>query len=151
MADQRRRIRMSDEEVWRFIEASSKLQLATLNRDGSPHLVTMHFAIAGGAIILDTYAKAQKALNMMRDARVALLMEAGEEYRDLRGVVVSGRATRVEDFDESCELKARIQGRYSPASARDELLANARKSRAKRVVFRITPAKITSWDHRKVR
>ena len=60
MAKRRDAIRMSDEETWKFIEERKSLQVATLGRDGSPHLTTLWFAIVDGEIVFETFTKSQK-------------------------------------------------------------------------------------------
>ncbi|WP_326644280.1 pyridoxamine 5'-phosphate oxidase family protein [Streptosporangium sp. NBC_01755] len=75
--NQRTRIVMSDDEVTAFINEARKLQLGTINPDGTPHMVTMFYALTEGKISFWTYGKAQKTLNIQRDARVSRLIEAG--------------------------------------------------------------------------
>ena len=150
MADVRRVIRMTEAEVWRFIEERRNLQVASLNRDGSPHLTTLWFAVDDATVVFDTYAKAQKAVNLLRDPRVSVLLESGSTYRELCGVSIKGKAELVEDDETNIELKVRIGMRYSPDGREEDLRAQAIKSRAKRIVIRVVPEKIVSWDHRKL-
>tara|TARA_B100000029_G_scaffold512668_1_gene609974 strand:- start:1203 stop:1658 length:456 start_codon:yes stop_codon:yes gene_type:complete len=151
MADKRAGIRMSEVEIWAFLEDSRNLQVATLNRDGSPHLSTLWFAVDAGTIVFDTYKKSQKAVNVGRDPRVSVLVEAGDSYAELRGVSINGIASLVDDEDESVRLKATIGQRYAPGKDWQELVATAQKSRGKRAVLRVRPTRIVSWDHRKLR
>ena len=96
---QRDRVAMTEPETAALLAASRKLQLATLNADGSVHLVTMFYAMVGGQIAFWTYRASQKARNLARDPRVTCLVETGEEYFDLRGVQVQGTVRCVEDPD----------------------------------------------------
>ena len=80
-----------------LLAGSHKLQLATINRDGTPHLVTMFYVMLDGQIAFWTYRKSQKARNLERDPRISCLVEAGDQYFDLRGVLVQGTARRIED------------------------------------------------------
>ena len=82
MPSRRDLIRMNEEEVAGFIEAGKSLQLATINKDGSPHLVTMWYGIMDGRIAIETFEKSQKAVNLRRDARVACLLESEKFRRD---------------------------------------------------------------------
>ena len=41
MAGRRDAIKMSDDEISAFLEAGRDLQVASINADGTPHLVTM--------------------------------------------------------------------------------------------------------------
>ena len=94
---QRDRVAMTPDETAAFLAAGRKVQLATINPDGSPHLVTMYYVLTGGEITFWTYRASQKARNLARDPRVTCLVETGEEYFDLRGVQVAGLARLVED------------------------------------------------------
>lgn len=87
---ERTRIAMSPAEIATFLDQSSKVQLATINRDGTPHLVTMFYAMRDGHIAFWTYRQSQKALNLARDPRITCLVEDGIGYFELRGVQVSG-------------------------------------------------------------
>jgi PPOX class probable F420-dependent enzyme len=86
----RDRIRMSEPEVWDFIASRRSMQVATLGRDGAPHLTTLWFALVDRAIVFETFSKSQKVRNLERDPRIALLFEDGVEYGELRGVSING-------------------------------------------------------------
>ena len=150
MADARARIRMTEDEVWSFIEQCRNLQVATINKDGTPHLTTLWFAVDGRTLVFDSYAKAQKTVNLRRDPRVAVLLEGGVGYQDLRGVSINGHAEVITDEQQSCGLKVRIVSRYDTVTPRAELVSRAEKSRGKRLVIRVTPQRIASWDHGKL-
>ena len=51
MPSRRDMIRMSDEEVRDFLDAGKTLQLATINKDGTPHLVAMWYGLLDGKIV----------------------------------------------------------------------------------------------------
>ena len=78
MTHVRERIRMTEEEVWAFLGEAMHVHIATLNADGSPHMVTMRFAVVERTIVFHSYAKAQKIRNLERDPRIAFLAEAGD-------------------------------------------------------------------------
>src|SRR5690349_10840758 len=83
-------IRMDDDEVAAFLAEQHLLQLATIDHDGWPHLVTMWYALLDGQIAFWTYAKSQKAVNLRRDQRLTCLIETGDDYPDARGVQIKG-------------------------------------------------------------
>jgi nitroimidazol reductase NimA-like FMN-containing flavoprotein (pyridoxamine 5'-phosphate oxidase superfamily) len=64
---QRDLVAMSPAEATAMLAASRKMQLATINQDGTPHLVTMFYALIDGRIAFWTYQKAQKARNLAGD------------------------------------------------------------------------------------
>lgn len=142
---------MTEDEITAFIAESRKLQLGTVNPDGTPHLVTMFYGLSGGRISFWTYGKAQKALNIQRDARVSCLIEAGDEYSDLRGVLVYGVARRIDDSEGILEVGMNVSRRMAGMPDAEELLTEyVAHTGRKRVAFVVEPTRVISWDHRKL-
>lgn len=146
---QRDRVAMAAEEAAAFLEASRKVQLATINRDGTPHLVTMYYVMLDGKITFWTYRSSQKARNLARDPRITCLVETGNEYFDLRGVQVQGVVRTVEDPDGVLAIGRRIAGvtlNMHEGLAGDYVEHTARK----RLGYVVEPARVVSWDHSKL-
>ncbi len=141
---------MSDEEVRKFIDERTSLQVATLNRDGSPHLTTLWFAIMDGDIVFETYTKSQKILNLQRDPRISVLVEDGDRYDQLRGVTLSGTAELVTDPGKVHALALEVMSRNTPGVSKEQLDGMAQKMAAKRTGVVIKPTRIVSWDHSKL-
>jgi PPOX class probable F420-dependent enzyme len=150
VAKRRDQIRMSDDEIWRLVEESKSLQVATLNRDGSPHLTTLWFAVVDGALVFETYTKSQKIRNLERDPRIAVLVERGETYDQLRGVSINARAELVTDPKRVHRLALAVMKRNQPGVPEDVLEKLAERMAAKRTGVIVRPEKIVSWDHRKL-
>jgi PPOX class probable F420-dependent enzyme len=146
---QRDRVAMTAEEATALLADSHKLQLATINRDGTPHLVTMFYIMLGGRIAFWTYRTSQKARNLARDPRVTCLVETGEEYFDLRGVQVVGRVAAVEDPAGVLEIGRGIAAVMAgmPTGELEEYVAHTAR---KRVGYLVQPTRVISWDHRKL-
>ncbi|NUP00952.1 MAG: pyridoxamine 5'-phosphate oxidase [Nonomuraea sp.] len=148
--NQRARIAMSDDEVTAFLEGSRKVQLATINPDGTPHLVTMFYGLDEGRIAFWTYGKAQKARNLARDPRVSCLVEAGDDYDDLRGVLLYGVAEQVDDRDRVMDIGMLIARRMTPGVPDDLLSPYVEQTGRKRIAYVVERAKVVSWDHRRL-
>jgi len=155
---QRDRVTMTADEANALLAGSRKLQLATINPDGTPHLVTMFYVMQDGQIAFWTYRASQKARNLARDPRVTCLVEDGDDYFELRGVQVVGTVRCVEDTDGVLEIgrgiaAAMAGGRASTAATGgpdgvvEEYVQQAAR---KRVGYLVQPARIISWDHRKL-
>ncbi len=152
----RDRIRMTDAEIGGFLAAPHKMQLATIDPDGAPHLVAMYYAPAGddaaptGSVAFWTYRSSQKARNLERDPRCTVMVEAGEDYDQLHGVSITGSVTATDAVDEVLRIGTAVYGRYLGGALPDGievfLEAQARKRRA----YVLTPTKVASWDHRKL-
>jgi PPOX class probable F420-dependent enzyme len=149
---QRDRIKMSDAEVEAFLAAGRKLQIASVNPDGAPHLVTMYYDLMVGDLAFWTYGKAQKVVNLRRDPRITCLVEDGVAYGELRGVTVFGDAELVEEYDAVLAFGMSLTARYPEVFGPDAeaLRPFVAEQAKKRVVVRVRPKRIASWDHAKM-
>jgi PPOX class probable F420-dependent enzyme len=140
---------MTAGEVSSLVAEQRKLQLGTINPDGTPHLVTMFYAIVDDKIAFWTYRASQKARNIERDPRVTCLIEAGEDYFELRGALVYGNAKVMTEQNEvryvGAEVVRRMMGLEDDAAA-----PNASHTAAKRHAYIVEPVRVASWDHRKL-
>jgi PPOX class probable F420-dependent enzyme len=150
---QRSRIRLTDDELRDYLARSRTMILTSTGRDGVPHPMPMFFGIEDdGAIVMSTYTKSQKIQNLKRDPRVALLIEDGEAYSELRGAVFYGTAELIDDTDEVMRMIATVaRTRGEPVDESEAAMGGRRYMASKRTGIRVRPEKIVSWDHRKVR
>jgi PPOX class probable F420-dependent enzyme len=140
---------MSDAEVAEFIETSRTATLATIGRDGQPHLVAMWYAVLDGQIWFETKTKSQKAVNIRRDDRVTVLIEDGDSYEKLRGVSLEGHAAIVDDPDAAFRVGVNVFERYTGPYTEDLKPAVDQMMR-NRIAARLDVARTRSWDHRKL-
>ena len=150
MAKRRDSIKMSDDELWKFVEERKSLQVATIGADGAPHLTTLWFVIVDGEIAFETFTKSQKIVNLKRDPRIAVLVEDGLKYNELRGVAINGRAVLHEDPAVVLPYALAMVRRNQPEIPAEHVEAAAKMMAAKRTVVVVKPEKIVSWDHRKL-
>ncbi len=149
----RSQIRMSDDEVRKFVRSSKTIIINSIERGGYPHPMPMWFAVDDdGTIRMTTFRKSQKVKNIERDPRVSLLVEDGEEYAQLRGVVFYGKTEIVDDSGAVTQTLLAIGGQEVPKDpeARAALEAGIAHTAAKRVCILIRPERVVSWDHRKL-
>src|ERR1700675_3100973 len=91
-------IKLTAEEQTEFLRTAGKAALATIDKEGFPHVVAMNFLARDGAILMTSYGKAQKVLNIRRNPKVAVMVETGRKYSDLRGVMIRGVCEIIEDL-----------------------------------------------------
>lgn len=145
----RAEIRMSDAEVAEFLRAPHHLQVATIARDGRPHLVAMWYGFLDGKLALWTYGRSQKVVNLRRDPRLTCLAESGRRYEELQGVELLGRATILEDAGSVLAAGRSVLDRYmGPFSEADR--PRLERMSAKRVAVTIDVERTVSWDHAKL-
>ena len=142
---------MTDDEVAVFIDQQPKFQLATINPDGTPHLVTMFSGLVEGKIAFWTYRTSRKALNLARDPRVTCLIETGVEYFELRGLMLYGTAKVLTEPNDVRYVGAEVVRRMTGLKDDDPGIAElVEQTAAKRSAYVVEPARVASWDHRKL-
>jgi PPOX class probable F420-dependent enzyme len=146
----RDQIKMSEAEVQAFLEEQRTMSIATIGRDGRPHVVAMWYAFLDGVPSFWTFAKSQKVVNLRRDARVTCMVEAGDTYDQLRGVELVARAEIVEDSTEVQRFGIVEFERYQNMKVTEALMPQVMQMANKRVVVRIHTERVVSWDHRKL-
>ena len=145
--NKQRQIQLTPAEQAAFLQEGHKAALATLDKDGFPHVVAMGFLAKDGAIYMTSYAKAQKVVNIRRNAKVGLMIETGKNYGDFRGLLIRGHCDIIED---SALVAGVIQELQAKQSGKTETPREAVASAPKRVILKITPEKVASWDHTKL-
>ena len=113
MASGRNAVTMSDGEIEQFLTDNMKVQIATIGPDGTPHLTTLFYVLEDGMVAFWTYGRSQKVVNLRRDPRITCLVEDGEDYFELRGVTIQGKARLVEEYDDIRALGARVAKRMA--------------------------------------
>jgi len=146
----RNEIALTPEEQRRFLQESHTVILSTLDRHGYPHSVAMWYVVdPDGTVLMTTFAKSQKAVNLRRDPRCSLLVENGRKYENLKGLLIRGRATLEPGTERVLDLLERVHEKYNrgpAAGLRDAM----RHQAAKRVLIRVRPERVSSWDHGKL-
>jgi PPOX class probable F420-dependent enzyme len=147
--NQRAQITMSDDEIAAFLTQQRVATMATLGPTGAPHLVAMWFGVVDGQIWFESKAKAQKVANLRRDSRMTVMIEDGRSYDELRGVSIEGHGVITEDPEAMWAVGVNMWERYTGPYTEDQR-ANVERTLHKRVVVRLDPERVRSWDHRKL-
>ena len=142
-------IRMDDAEVDAFLQGRHSMNVASVNHDGTIHLVAMWYGFLDGKPGFWTYGRSQKILNLERNPQITCLVEAGDVYEELQGVELVGRAEIVTDRDRLMRIGRSVFERYIGTWS-DEMQPYLDKTGAKRVGVLIDVDRTVSWDHRKL-
>jgi PPOX class probable F420-dependent enzyme len=147
----REEIRMSDAELDAFLHEQRTVICATIGRDGSPHVMPLWYVLREGELWAWTYAASQKVRNLERDPRATLVVETGEHYDELRGVMLATEAVIERDPDFVAALGFALYERYlDTAELPADVRASISKQAPKRVAIRFAERSRASWDHRKL-
>lgn len=146
----RDQITMSAEEIAAFLDHERVVTCATQGPRGWPHLMPLWYLVRGGDIWAWSYAKSQKVRNLERDPRATLQVEAGEEYAELRGVMIEAETEIHRNTEQTTEFGLRLFERYGAGAPSDSLAEMVRAQAAKRVLLQFVARRTASWDHRKL-
>jgi hypothetical protein len=149
MQEQRRAraIAMSPDEVDTFLAEQRTCRVATVGRNG-PHATPLWFVWQDGALWLTSLSRSQRWTDLQNDPRVAVVVDAGEAYGELRGVELRGRVEVVGEVPRTGEP---VPGLDGPEQAFADRYTDGTIVRDGRHAWlRLVPEKITSWDFRKL-
>lgn len=147
---QRDVIKMSPEEIDEFLHGWRTMSCATMNHDGTIHMVAMWYGFLEGCPAFETKAKSQKVQNLRRDPRITCMVEDGETYEKLRGVEMVGRGEVVEEPERIFQLGISVVERTSGVTYTDDMKPAVEMLINKRVAVKINVDKYVSWDHTKL-
>lgn len=152
----RRDIRMTPQEIEAFLVQGRILQVASLHPDGRPHLVPMWYVVEDGRVVFRSFTASQKIRNLRRDPRLTVLVERGEAYAELQGVMIQGRALLNNDPALVLDLYGRLAAKYPMVGGAPRLLDPADleaafgRHAAKNTAVTVEPESVASWDHTKL-
>lgn len=150
--NRRDQIKLSPAEQLELLEAERIVVCTTNGPRGWPHSMPLWYTVRDGELWAWTFAKSQKVRNLERDRRCTLLVEAGVDYGELRGVQIEAEAELIRDADRVYELGAELALRYAEGidSIEGDAAAALRAQAPKRVAIHFHPVRVATWDHRKL-
>lgn len=150
MKAQRRgmKIAMAPEELNSFLAEARTCRVASVGADGAPHVTPLWFVWDGAALWLTSVVRSQRWTDIDRESRIAVVVDAGEEFMELRGVELRGRAEAVGEVPRTGESVAQLDAPerlYADKYAGGQIFHDGRHA-----WLRVIPEKIVSWDFRKM-
>jgi hypothetical protein len=138
---------MSSDELDVFLGEERTCRVATVG-PGGPHVTPLWFLWHGGSLWITSLVRSQRWTDLRRDPRIAVVVDAGDSYGDLRGVEVRGVAEPVGEAPRTGAECPELDG-VEQAFA-DKYTGGTITLDGKHAWLRITPESLASWDFRKV-
>ena len=134
---------MASEEASVFLASGTRTgKLATVRRDGRPHVTPIWFVLDDDDIVFMTHESSGKAHAVRRDNRVAMVVD--EEVAPYAFVLVEGTVTVSEDLEDLRHWGTVIGGRYMGADRAEEY--GKRNGVPGELLVRIKPTRITAMS-----
>jgi nitroimidazol reductase NimA-like FMN-containing flavoprotein (pyridoxamine 5'-phosphate oxidase superfamily) len=143
-----RRIAMSSDEVDTFLAEERTCRVATARPGRGPHVTPLWFVWDGTSIWLNSIVSSQRWADIAVAPQVSVLIDAGEDYAQLRGVELTGQAVPVGEVPRAGEDVASL--------AVPEHLWSEKYRGGQGMIYDghhgwlcVTPERVVSWDFRK--
>ena len=143
-----RKIAMTDAERDAFLAEQRTCRVATIGPDG-PHATPLWYLWDGTHFWITSLVRSQRWTDLQRDPRIGIVVDAGEDYGELRGVELSGTAEVVGEVPRTGEPDDELAA-VEPAFARKNFGLDEMFHDGRHAWLRVTPTKIASWDFRKL-
>ncbi|MER7047541.1 pyridoxamine 5'-phosphate oxidase family protein [Streptomyces jumonjinensis] len=151
-AEQRRgrRIMMTSGELDAFLAGARTCRVATVSAAGRPHISPLWFVWDGASLWLYSLTRSRRWAQLRGQPWLAAVVDAGEEYGELRGAELSGPAVFVGESPRTGEPCAELE-RPERLFARKYFGLDGMPYDGRHGWLRLTPDAIASWDFGKLR
>lgn len=121
-----------------LLHGTRTAKLATVRKDGRPHVVPIWFDLDADTLVFTTWHTTIKAANMKRDGRICLCVD--DETPPFAYIMIEGIAGFVEDQEALLRWATRIGGRYMGSDRAEEY--GKRNGVEGELLVRVTPTRV---------
>ena len=139
----REQLRLTDQELAELLHETPTMRAGTVSPDGTPHVVPLWFVWHRGAIWIHNLRKSRRTRDLAAGSSVALCIDTGDDYVELRGAVLYGTPQEIAADDSDLPAVRKAFG--------EKYLGGAEVTDVKSHRWlRMDPERIVSWDFRKI-
>jgi hypothetical protein len=116
----------------------------------------MWYVMEEGSVVFRSFTRSQKIRNLRRDPRLSVLVERGEAYAELQGVMLQGQARLVDDPAYVLAVYGKLAAKYpivggaAKVLSPQELEASFGRHADRNTAVVVAAERVVSWDHRKL-
>ena len=147
-------LRLTDVEVDSLLSTTAHCRIATLGPGADINLTPMTFGWANGCVYI--FGRGQKIANLRRSPTATVLVDVGERWRELKGVMLRGEARVLESVDEEQQDPAldaaqwNLGSKHQLEKAGEPVAYRATAAGRSRRWIVFQPRVIVSWDNEKL-
>jgi nitroimidazol reductase NimA-like FMN-containing flavoprotein (pyridoxamine 5'-phosphate oxidase superfamily) len=136
---------LSPAEIDELLSMTLIANLATLDNDGSIHLLPMWFLRVGGDICIPTSRQTHKYRNLQARPRASVMIDLSCDGLNLKGVLIRGRVELV-NGEEARRINRLIHLKYvNPEALSDDSIASY-LSRGDDITVKVHMDHLVSWN-----
>lgn len=121
--------------------------VATVNADGSPHVVPLWFAWPEDAIYVSTRRESRTWANVLADPRIAITIDVGRAWVEIAGVQIRGVAEPLPAEHPSMRAPISIWHEKYRSLLSGEGFGRFAEEVRGLGFLRTVPAEVVAWDH----
>lgn len=141
---------MTPDERDDFLATESTCRVATVDAEGQPHVSPLWYVWDGSALWLCSLARSRRMADLATNSRVGVVVDAGGEYGELRGVEIRGDATVVGDVPWSGAVTPELEVPDRLFTEKYPQQSHVRRQ-GRHVWVRVDVRHVSTWDFRKGR
>ncbi|MBW1883371.1 MAG: pyridoxamine 5'-phosphate oxidase family protein, partial [Deltaproteobacteria bacterium] len=93
-------VRLDEAEIREFVTKGHTGIFTSLRADGWPVSLPVWYVVLDDHVYVRTPSKSKKVVRVQNDDRASFVVESGKAWKELKSVVITGRAVVVEDEPE---------------------------------------------------
>ncbi len=126
--------------VRKFLERERVVRVATIGRDGVPHVVPVCHVVENGKIYFSTDKDSKKVKNLRTHPQAAVVADLySEDWPRLAGAIITGPATLIGHGPRFRKLRSLLYQKY-PQYAGESALKEGEV-----VMVEVSPRRLVSW------
>jgi PPOX class probable F420-dependent enzyme len=137
-------VSLSPQELDAYLAEQRTARVATVGRDGAPHVIPLWYVWVDGALFVNTTRGNRSVRNLQRNPRAAATIDDGEGYDELRGVSMAGVMREADADPRLDQVVAAFARKYFGGN--DPHFTRWKS----RFFLELVPDRISSWDFRKI-
>lgn len=133
---------MTSAELDDFLRSERTARVATVSADGSPHVVPLWYAWLDGAMYFTSLRRSRRNSDVESGSKVAVCVDGGEEYAELKGAVLYGVLEPAEQDPQLETVRTALGDKYFKGFPVPDTKSHR--------WLRLRPDRVASWDFRKI-
>jgi PPOX class probable F420-dependent enzyme len=126
--------------VAKLLARSRACRVATVGRDGMPHVVPVCHVLVEGKVYFGTGRRSQKVRNLEANPHIAVLVDVySEDWSSLKGVMVQGTAKLIRRGPQFRKMRTHLYQKYPQYPAESGL------KESDDMIVEMIPARVSAW------
>lgn len=138
----RSHLRLRGDELDELMASQRTCRVATVSPGGEPHVVPLWFVWMDGTLYFNNLNRSRRTRDIESGSRVAVCVDAGEQYGELNGAVFYGRLEEAATDPRSADARRAFGAKYFGGIDVPQTRSHT--------WLRMKPDRVVSWDFKKI-